>query len=582
MAPLRSCIAGVAVSSFFISFEGGHASRHDVYGDLKQRRFLGSQTKPHDDDTLPDDPVMTSNGLVIGEQDTFRGCDRWLGIPFSEPPVGKYRFGKPGPPKTRFAETGYIAKTYSEHCVYKDGTGNEDCLYLNVWRPEGVSPNAKLPVMVWFHGGAFVTGTASTGRYDGCALAADQQVVVVTTNYRLGAFGFTAFSDDWVTASSNFGLHDQRQAIHWVHKEIRAFGGDKEKITLFGQSAGAISVWHHMASPASAGLFRGAISESGFPAARAAYDAVSFTAALGASVGCIDPRGTELKRCMKKLTVEQVATATIAGDPQNLGMYFPWMPVIDGVEISQHPMVMLRKDNFSNNVPVLVGHNTDEGVVFVDLVFNKGLGLGGYIEIMAKTLGTNYLNSEMDLNPEEIKEIIMAYPPNLFGDSRGQASAAFGDMMFTCSSLLSAAAHSLIAPTYAFRFNFRAKACHSTVEEFLLPGVLHSAEIPFIFQEANGCALELEQVALSRRMQDTWGSFARDLVPEKDDGKPLPRFNGSDQVEVVFDTNDSLEKGYKADKCAMWKHLFYDKIREKPGVFPPQTIFGGVRSETGS
>lgn len=200
------------------------------------------------------------------------GIRTFRGIPFAEPPVGKLRWKAPQPPKSW--EGVRKADVFGNNAMQKPVYGDmnfrapkmsEDCLYLNVWTP-AKSPNEKLPVMVYFYGGGFVAGDGSENRYDGQSLA-QKGIVTVTLNYRLGVFGF--FSHPELTkespnnASGNYGLLDQNAALVWVKKNIAAFGGDPEKITIAGESAGSISVSAQMVSPLSKDLIAGAIGESG-------------------------------------------------------------------------------------------------------------------------------------------------------------------------------------------------------------------------------------------------------------------------------------------------------------------------------
>lgn len=200
------------------------------------------------------------------------GIKTYRGIPFAEPPVGDLRWKAPQPPKKW--EGVRMAQTFGNNAMQKNVFGDmnfrapkmsEDCLYLNVWTP-AKSPNEKLPVLVYFYGGGFVAGDGSENRYDGTSLA-QKGIVTVTLNYRLGIFGF--FSHPELTkespnkASGNYGLLDQNAALLWVKKNIAAFGGDPDKITIAGESAGSISVSAQMVSPLSKDLIAGAIGESG-------------------------------------------------------------------------------------------------------------------------------------------------------------------------------------------------------------------------------------------------------------------------------------------------------------------------------
>ena len=198
--------------------------------------------------------VKTRTGAVRG---TVDGNLRvFLGIPYAAPPVGNLRWQ---PPEAHASWTDTLdASRAGNSCTqlsFRHGgpEGSEDCLYLNIYSP--VSGGTRLPVMVWIHGGTFIAGTGSS--YDGSKLAAKGKLVVVTINYRLGPFGFLASRslDSPGRPSGNYGLLDQQAALRWVKENIAAFGGDPNKVTVAGESAGAISIGLHLVSPAAAGLF---------------------------------------------------------------------------------------------------------------------------------------------------------------------------------------------------------------------------------------------------------------------------------------------------------------------------------------
>ncbi len=188
--------------------------------------------------------VDTSLGKVIGNKLTT--VIEYLGIPYAEPPIGKLRF-RPTVPKHPWYPSVWEAKSFAPECLQStlfapdDGTmRDEDCLYLNVWKPR--QHNNGLPVMVWIHGGAFLHGGSAKTEYNGRFLA-ERGAVVVSLNYRVGVFGFLASIGDGIFG--NFGLDDQRVALEWIKMNIRMFGGDPGKITLFGESAGAMSIGLH-------------------------------------------------------------------------------------------------------------------------------------------------------------------------------------------------------------------------------------------------------------------------------------------------------------------------------------------------
>ncbi len=216
--------------------------------------------------------VMTENGVLEGNYDTKNGIQKYLGVPFAKPPIGDLRWKAPQPldnwegvrPAKQFGPRAVQAPVFGDMRFRSDGI-SEDCLYLNVWTP--ATRNTKnLPVLVYFYGGGFVAGDGSEPRYDGESMA-EKGIVTVTVNYRLNIFGFFAHpelsAEASYQASGNYGLLDQTAALQWVQKNIAAFGGDPNKVTIAGESAGSISVSLQMASPLAKDLIAGAIGESG-------------------------------------------------------------------------------------------------------------------------------------------------------------------------------------------------------------------------------------------------------------------------------------------------------------------------------
>jgi len=216
-------------------------------------------------------PVRTAAGPVVGIAAETAGVCAWLGMPYATPPVGDRRWRRPEPA----APWGkpLKAEKFGERCAQFGllGTpgktkprGSENCLYLNVYSPD---PGGKAPVMVWIHGGGLMSGSGGSALYTGDRLAAAQDVVVVTINYRLGVFGFLAHpgfrEEDSDGSVGGYGMMDQIAALKWVRQNIAAFGGDPDNVTIFGESAGGWSVCQLMASPAAKGLFHRAIQQSG-------------------------------------------------------------------------------------------------------------------------------------------------------------------------------------------------------------------------------------------------------------------------------------------------------------------------------
>ncbi len=316
--------------------------------------------------------VATATGLVEGMLDGAVGC--FLGIPFARPPIGELRWCPPEPVEpwegVRSARAfGNPPMQYVDAIPViheRKPTPSEDCLYLNVWRPARRSATG-LPVMVWFHGGAFVVGSGSAAEFDGRRLAM-AGVVVVTVNYRLGPFGFFAHpalaAQSPTGSTGNYGLLDQRAALQWVQENIAAFGGDPANVTIFGESAGGISVSCHVASPQSQGLFAKAISQSatwftiphGIPDAHTAPDLAAADAErLARRLGC--GKEGRIIDDLRSVSAQDLLEAT-AGHPL-------FAPVVDGWFLPEDPASLFAAGRV-RQVPYLLGWNADEGSRFAE------------------------------------------------------------------------------------------------------------------------------------------------------------------------------------------------------------------------
>ncbi|KAH7950897.1 hypothetical protein HPB52_003080 [Rhipicephalus sanguineus] len=269
--------------------------------------------------------VSTVEGKVRGLRENVLGRDVevFLGIPYAAPPVGELRFLKPQPVSTW--DNVYNATTVKDSCmqprvpwVFDIPTAlSEDCLHLNVWTPQA-SESTKLPVLVWFYGGIFKLGSAYETRYNAAPLVALNDVVVVSCNFRSGMFGFLDANNEG--APGNVGLWDQVMVMKWVQRNIRAFGGDPQLITLFGESSGSMAIHLHLMSPSSAGLFRRAFFMSGTESTDMDVNSVDESINTGSAVaevlGCTNPLQDlttdpdDVLQCLRKSSASDIAEAT--------------------------------------------------------------------------------------------------------------------------------------------------------------------------------------------------------------------------------------------------------------------------------
>ncbi|ESQ90380.1 hypothetical protein ABAC460_09505 [Asticcacaulis sp. AC460] len=297
-------------------------------------------------------PVQVTGGQIAGTQDG--DVKVWKGVPFAAPPVGDLRWRSPQPvvPWQGVRTTQSFSPACAQTAAWVSEPKSEDCLYLNVWAPEGAK---DLPVLVWFYGGGYYGGTASQPLYDGANLAR-HGAIVVTLNYRLGIFGFFAHpelaAESPHHAAGNQGIEDQIAALQWVHDNITAFGGDPNRVAIFGNSAGGESVTLLVASPAAKGLFQRGIAQSG-----------NFALPLDASENDHFSRTNAETRAQ---TYAEAAGAPHLSDLRGLSVAalhkLPWyaVPSVDGYVLKEDLTTTYARHH-QNDVPLMVGWTADEG-----------------------------------------------------------------------------------------------------------------------------------------------------------------------------------------------------------------------------
>lgn len=309
--------------------------------------------------------VNTSSGPVDGI--CGRSANQYLGIPYALPPVNGYRFSQAQPVVSD--KTEIVGDTLAPYCPQYNSstgsiTGNEDCLYLNVYAPANAN-GSSVPVMVWIHGGSFIEGGSADATFNGTILASEDNVIVVTVNYRLGILGFF----DSAETGTNFAMSDIAVALQWVQDNIESFGGDPDKVTLFGESSGGTMVRHLLNSPKFNGLFSRAIIQS---------DPQFFTAnsrevsrdVLGQTVQ--QSLGCNSTDCLRTATVEDILATQISILTQTTGLFtqgvnpiFPWGPNIDYDYLpSDVDVVLASKQSITNPVDLVIGTVKDEVASF--------------------------------------------------------------------------------------------------------------------------------------------------------------------------------------------------------------------------
>ena len=447
------------------------------------------------------------------------GVGSYLGIPYAAPPVGDLRWREPQPVKPwdgiRDANKLGPACPQPKTILYNVGDQNEDCLYLNVWSP-AKSPDDKLPVMFWIHGGGFTTGSGGQAMYDGKALAG-HNVIIVTFNYRLGPLGFLAHpqlsKESTHGTSGNYGLLDQVYALKWVQRNIKAFGGDSSNVTIFGESAGGRSVIDLMVSPLTDGLFVKAISESGnFPDAypRLADDTVARAEKTGmdmaASLGC--DKAADPLACMRQKSPDDIVKVAFAKvGAMGSGKY---QPVIDGWVIPSNPW-SIYTDEKQKKVPLLIGTNQNEGSIFVmpDLNVQK-MSVEDYVAYVKSTFNDN-ADAVLAKFPAPDKSAVV-----------GAMTDIDTVMGFWAGALHAADTQSALgSPVYIYRFTHVA----DTLLKPLGIGAFHGSEIFFVFGNFKGDNVSIPDTTSERQLSSDlmqyWTNFAKTGDPN---GQGLPQW----------------------------------------------------------
>ncbi|KAH7095779.1 carboxylesterase [Paraphoma chrysanthemicola] len=510
-----------------------------------------------------DRPSATiDSGVVVGTSTAIppapHKIDKFLGVPFAAP---LQRFS---PPQKETPWQGiYDASTHKPACIQQfdfpeedrariikwlntpgpPAGESEDCLYLDIYAPpKGKEPKA---VLFWIHGGVYLYGSGSLPLYDGSILAAIHDVVVVTTNYRLNVFGFPG-SPEIPEGQRNLGLLDQRLALDWVQRNIAAFGGDPEQVTIFGESAGASSVDALITSPPHPLPFRAAIMQSGHKTLHPeSSDSEKSWKKLIELAGC---KESDALQCVRKKSALE-----LKGIVERAAL--PFNPILDGVTVSKTP----RRDRLSSindtsaiaRVPVMMGTNANEGSMYA-----LPLARNTTEEFLHLVLSYLYPRGR----PKGLLEALLkAYPLGEAGVKTevGRMDRILTDVLSQCPIKFVADDSALVEiPTWRYYFD----AGFSNSALFYGSGAYHSAEIEMVFGTYNTTDAPAFQVEVSRAMQKAWTDFAKDpirgpgwgKVPEiasfGDGFRPGSSVEGKAVLEVIA---EDLDK-----RCALYKGFY--------------------------
>jgi len=495
--------------------------------------------------------VETTLGKIEGEK--LAQVSVFRGIPFAAPPIGPLRFRAPQPAAPWHGVRSALAfgpaamqgtsKVLGMEAI---GPKSEDCLYLNVFTP--AADGRKRPVMFWIHGGAFKLGSASSPLYEGSRLAARGDVVVVTTNYRLGALGYLSLHEHGgarLGASANCGQLDQIAALEWVRGNIERFGGDPGNVTLFGESAGGMAVAALMGMPAARGLFHRAISQSG----AATFTTKPAQAAELASRLLARLEVSDAESLWRKPAEEIIAAHELVG--ADLGLRSGAGPVADGTTLPDQLGALIEQGAIAR-VPFIAGTNRDEMNLF------NAPRLPQVNEPMAEDEAARIVRLFLpSLSLEQAYGVLSAYRSSrsaegLPSSTRTLLNAIQGDIIFRIPSLRFTEAYSKLVPeTYSYLFQHESPALRGAL------GSCHALELAFVFGTIDapfqdrfiGTGPDVER--LSGVMMDAWIEHARRGAPSTG-SLVWPRFDATERATMVFDRECRVKLAPLEVERAVW------------------------------
>ena len=507
--------------------------------------------------------MTPDNTLVETASGPIRGADdgrvtSWKGVPYAAPPVGdlRWRAPQPAPPWTTVADAsayGFVCPQPVDPRIPIDlgAPQDEDCLTLNVWASSDTAAGDGKPVMVWVHGGAYIIGSASQPLYDGRVLAADGEAIVVTVNYRIGALGFLDLSEFDSTRrrfDTNLGLRDVLAALRWVRDNIAAFGGDPDRVTLFGESAGAGIITTLLTSPAAEGLFSAAIAQSS--PATSVYD---ISRAHGITRLVLDKLGmttSDVERLPQVPVDVMVAAATdvFYDVPVRNPGTLAFAPIVDGDVVPDYP-VKLAREGRSHPVPLIIGTNKHEAALFKWMK-------SPLMPITPEAINAMFteLAAEQPTLQLPTEDTIGTTYAGLRGKARGMGVAR--DIGFRMPSVWLAEGHSAVAPVYLYRFDFA-----TPMLKLLRIAAAHATELPFVWGNLvtgpKDPTFKLgglkSGAVVSERIRARWLNFAIQAKPTGLPGEPeWPPYREPDRACLLIDRQDAVASDIDTHIRATW------------------------------
>lgn len=479
-------------------------------------------------------PVTTQEGEVRGFQENAPEACAWKGIPYAAAPVGdlRWRATKPALARTGVFDATQVGMSCPQKEEITSGGKSvgfsEDCLFLNIWSPK---KDGDFPVMVFFHGGGFQQGSGGYGMYNGKYLAGEKDVVLVTVNYRLGNLGYLALpelkSEDPNGSTGNYGILDQVQALKWLKANVKNFGGDPGRITIFGQSAGAMSVCALMVSPLSEGLFERAISMSGPCELFFSLDeGFERGKKMVETVGC---SGDNVLACLRSKPFESLVVKS-GNRLLNLGVTYA--PHVDGYVLPDFPIKMMAQGKY-HKVPFMVGNTREEIKLYTMMFSGTGLIQPSTINWLMRKLAGNLADDALKMySYKDYRK-----PIDLFLN-------VANDMVFAGPAWQMGEAMSGKNPVYMYRVDWND---HNFPRKM---GSFHGMDIPLVFGTLQDKNLMTSLMAnkkvierakpLSGQMMDYYTNFAKSGNPNRQGLLEWPAYDTAKKNRMILDTPLSI------------------------------------------
>jgi para-nitrobenzyl esterase len=503
--------------------------------------------------------VETAAGTIEGT--SHPGYERFLGIPYARPPIGRLRFRGPEAPEPHRGVL--LANAFGPHAPQLPSvleeflgggapivTDEAECLRLNVWTPK--ADGAKRPVMVWIHGGGFTMGTSATPWYDGERFAVDHDVVLVSFNYRLGVLGFTYLAElggaDFA-GSGSVGIQDAAAALRWVAENVASFGGDPGNVTIFGESAGAMSVGTLLALPEAKGLFHKAILQSGAAstvldageASRLTAELLSILGLGGAGGSASGVNGVSVTE-LQELSVQALLEAhqTLARAHAQEGLVS--RPVVDGTVLDRHPNHAVG-EGAAVDIPILIGTNLDEWRLFglLDPVFSA---IGE--EDLESAIGARY--------PADPALALHTYRKRMADATPAQLLAGvMTDSVFRIPAIrLAEAQHRAGGTAWMYLFTWPTTQLGGQL------GSCHGLEIPYVFNTLDRGSTPFfvgdnPPTELAGAMNASWAAFARNGDPGDGALGAWPPYEPGPRSTMILDVEPHLEDNPVAEERELWE-----------------------------